>query len=173
MGRHPDQHLPGLRSLFETCGDIDRVASRQPLLRAGHHLTRVHPDPAADPQFRQRVPHLDSRAAGAERVVLVRAGTPNTAITASPMNFSTVPPCDSTIAFIRSKYRASNARTASGSVDSPSAVEPATSQNNTVTVLRTSRRAAAVASAALQPLQKRASTGFSRPQLAQIITGPG
>ena len=30
-------------------------------------------------------------------------GTPNTAITASPMNFSTVPPCRSTIAFIRSK----------------------------------------------------------------------
>jgi hypothetical protein len=30
-------------------------------------------------------------------------GTPNTAITASPMNFSTVPPCDSTISFIRSK----------------------------------------------------------------------
>ncbi len=30
-------------------------------------------------------------------------GMPNTAITASPMNFSTVPPCDSTIAFIRSK----------------------------------------------------------------------
>jgi hypothetical protein len=27
----------------------------------------------------------------------------NTAITASPMNFSTVPPCDSTIALIRSK----------------------------------------------------------------------
>ena len=31
------------------------------------------------------------------------AGTPNTAMTASPMNFSTVPPCDSTIPFIRSK----------------------------------------------------------------------
>ena len=31
------------------------------------------------------------------------SGTPNTAITASPMNFSTVPPCDSTIVFIRSK----------------------------------------------------------------------
>jgi hypothetical protein len=30
-------------------------------------------------------------------------GTPNTAITASPMNFSTEPPCDSTIPFIRSK----------------------------------------------------------------------
>ena len=31
------------------------------------------------------------------------AGTPKTAITASPMNFSTAPPCHSTIAFIRSK----------------------------------------------------------------------
>jgi hypothetical protein len=30
-------------------------------------------------------------------------GTPNTAITASPMNFSTEPPCASTIALIRSK----------------------------------------------------------------------
>jgi hypothetical protein len=30
-------------------------------------------------------------------------GTPNTAITASPMNFSTEPSCRSTIAFIRSK----------------------------------------------------------------------
>jgi len=30
-------------------------------------------------------------------------GTPNTAITASPMNLSTEPPCDSTILFIRSK----------------------------------------------------------------------
>ena len=31
------------------------------------------------------------------------SGTPNTAITASPMNFSTVPSCDSTIPCIRSK----------------------------------------------------------------------
>jgi hypothetical protein len=31
------------------------------------------------------------------------AGIPNTVITASPMNFSTVPPCDSTTPFIRSK----------------------------------------------------------------------
>jgi len=61
------------------------------------------------------------------------AGTPNTAITASPMNFSTEPPCDSTIPLIRSKYRAS---TASGSTDSPSAVEPTTPQKSTVTTLR-------------------------------------
>ncbi len=30
-------------------------------------------------------------------------GTPKTAITASPMNFSTLPPCRSTIVFIASK----------------------------------------------------------------------
>jgi len=64
------------------------------------------------------------------------AGTPNTAITASPMNFSTEPPCDSTIPLIRSKYRASTACNASGSTDSPNAVDPTTSQNSTVTTLR-------------------------------------
>jgi hypothetical protein len=52
------------------------------------------------------------------------------------MNFSTVPPCDSTIAFIRSKYRARTACKASGSTDSPSAVEPTTSQKSTVTTFR-------------------------------------
>ena len=49
------------------------------------------------------------------------------------------PTCDSTIPRIRSKYRANNARNASGSVDSPSAVDPVTSQNTTVTVFRCSR----------------------------------
>jgi hypothetical protein len=75
-------------------------------------------------------------------------GTPKTVITASPMNFSTVPPCDSTIAFIRSKKRASSARSASGSIDSPSVVDPVTSQKRSVTVLRISRGVAAGASAA-------------------------
>jgi hypothetical protein len=77
-------------------------------------------------------------------------GTPKTAITASPMNFSTVPPWASTIPFIRSKYRASRARSASGSFDSPSAVEPVTSQNSTVTVFRCSREGAVVANGAAQ-----------------------
>jgi hypothetical protein len=86
------------------------------------------------------------------------------------MNFSTVPPCDWTIAFIRSKYRASRILSASGSVCSPRAVDSVTSQNSTVTVLRTSRGDAVVVSAAPQPLQKRASSAFSRPQLAQIST---
>jgi hypothetical protein len=67
-------------------------------------------------------------------------GTPNTAMTASPMNFSTVPSCDSTIDFIRSKYRASTPCSASGSTDSPSAVDPTMSQNSTVTTLRRTTR---------------------------------
>ena len=73
---------------------------------------------------------------------------PKTAITASPMNFSTVPPCCSMSAFIAPKYRVMSARVASGSWRSPSCVDPATSANSTETVLRTSRG--------------RASTGASR-----------
>jgi hypothetical protein len=66
------------------------------------------------------------------------AGTPKTAITASPMNFSTVPPWYSTICFIRSKYDARSVRSRSGSTDSPRAVEPVRSQKRMVTVLRCS-----------------------------------
>ena len=47
---------------------------------------------------------LDARPVGQPaRRSSSATGTPNTAFTASPMNFSTVPPCDSTIAFIRPK----------------------------------------------------------------------
>ena len=95
-------------------------------------------------------------------------GTPNTAITASPMNFSTVPPCDSTIPRIRSKYRASSARNASGSVDSPSAVDPVTSQNSTVTVFRCSWLSPA--SGAVQNPQNWNPSGFSLPQAGQAAT---
>jgi hypothetical protein len=83
--------------------DVHGVAGSEPLLGSGEHLTRVDADPPFDAELRQRVTHLDRGPARAERVVLVRDRPPNTAITASPMNFSTVPPCDSTIAFIRSK----------------------------------------------------------------------
>ena len=48
------------------------VASRS--ARPGHHLARVHADPAADPQLRQRIPHLHRRPAGPQRIVLVRRG---------------------------------------------------------------------------------------------------
>ena len=39
--------------------------------------------------------HLRGRTHRAQCVVLVDVGMPKTAITASPMNFSTVPPCRS------------------------------------------------------------------------------
>jgi len=49
-------------------------------------------------------PRISPAARKARRASSSRTdGTPNTAITASPMNFSTDPPCDSTIPFIRSK----------------------------------------------------------------------
>ena len=66
-------------------------------------------------------------------------GMPKTAITASPTNFSTDPPWRSMIARRSSKYRRMRARSASGSVDSPSAVEPTRSQKRIVTTLRCSR----------------------------------
>ena len=59
-------------------------------------MTPIRP---SRPSSGQRVPHLDRRAAPrAARRPRAATGTPNTAITASPMNFSTVPPWRSTIA---------------------------------------------------------------------------
>ena len=86
------------------------------------------------------------------------------------MNFSTVPPCDSTIARIRSKYRARSDRSASGSTDSPSAVEPATSQKTTVTVFRCSRGESA-ASVAPHESQNLALTRFSEPHDPHLVIG--
>ena len=68
-------------------------------------------------------------------------GIPKIAITASPTNFSTEPPCRSRISRRSSKYRRMRARRASGSVDSPSAVDPTRSQKRIVTTLRCSRMA--------------------------------
>jgi hypothetical protein len=63
-------------------------------------------------------------------------GTPNRATTASPMNFSTVPPSDSMAARIASKYVRITVRIRSGSRRSARPVEPATSANSTVTTRR-------------------------------------
>ena len=88
-------------------------------------------------------------------------------MTASPMNFSTVPPWRSTITFAVSKYRAITRRRLSGSIRSPSAVEPVTSQKRTVTTLRVSRTTPGSGRAAPQESQKRAPFRFSAPQLGQ------
>src|SRR5439155_10780783 len=58
-------------------------------------------------------------------------GVPHTAITASPMNFSTTPPYRSITVRASSKYRLSSSRTSSGSGASNSDVNPAPSQNTT------------------------------------------
>jgi hypothetical protein len=54
------------------------------------------------------------------------------------MNFSTVPPWRSNALRASAKYRSITRRSASASSCSPSAVEPETSVNTTVTVLRLS-----------------------------------
>ena len=82
-------------------------------------------------------------------------------MTASPTNFSTVPPWCSIAARERSKYRTMIARTVSGSTRSPSSVEPTTSQNRSVATLRRSGRGST--SSAPQAAQNRASSGFCLP----------
>ena len=61
----------------------------------------------------------------------VAAGVPHTAITASPMNFSTTPPYRVITVRATSKYSDSSSRTASGSRASDSGVNPTKSQNST------------------------------------------
>src|SRR5512141_1296682 len=96
-------------------------------------------------------------------------GMPKTAITASPMNFSTVPPWRSIASVIAAKYRDITRRTASGSSRSPSAVDPVTSQKITVTVFLTSPAAVGADSGSGLPqaLQNLAPPGFSAPQFGQ------
>src|SRR5439155_16243236 len=67
-------------------------------------------------------------------------GTPNAAMIASPMYFSTVPPHDSMRADMAEKKAVRSDRSRSGSRRSPSAVDPVTSANKMVTSLRSSSR---------------------------------
>ena len=62
-------------------------------------------------------------------------GAPHCAITASPMNLSSVPPCLNTISTITVKYSLSSRATSSGFIDSESAVKPRMSLKSTATVL--------------------------------------
>ena len=90
-------------------------------------------------------------------------------MTASPMNFSTVPPWRSSTPFISSKKRDMTRRSDSGSRRSPRAVDPVTSAKSTVTVWRTSRPGVG-ASGAPQTPQKLKPSGFCWPQLGQGST---
>ena len=89
-------------------------------------------------------------------------GAPNTAITASPMNFSTVPPRRSSSTRRRACSGWRKRRTSSGSIRSARAVNPTTSANSTDTTLRSSRPAGTSATnAAPHELQNRDPAGFS------------
>ena len=94
-------------------------------------------------------------------------GAPNTATTASPMNFSTVPPNRSSSSRARSWYVRSSARTSSGSLSSARAVEPTRSVKTTLTTLRSSRRAVVGVAASDVPHaeQNFAASAFSAPQV--------
>ncbi len=98
-----------------------------------------------------------------------RDGIPNTAMTASPMNFSTVPPWSSISARIASKYLAMTFRRDSGSSCSPSCVDPVTSQKRIVTVFRTSSAGEDAGSAEPQFEQNLASAALAAPQVEHAV----
>ena len=105
-GLRAEQDLAGRRRLLETRRDVDRVARHEPLLRAGDDLAGVDADPQQPSESRPAL--AAARAQRAARAPQARrpratAGMPKTAITASPMNFSTVPPCRSIAARAASK----------------------------------------------------------------------
>ena len=98
-------------------------------------------------------------------------GIPNTAMTASPMYFSTIPPWRSITSRMCSDQRCIAQRSVSESTRSPSAVEPTTSAKTTVTSLRRSRTGSAPASEAPQAAQNRERAGAHSPQTRHAFTG--
>src|SRR5215469_5931917 len=87
--------------------------------------------PASDPRSataatRSSAARTDRSASSSDAT-----GVPHTAITASPMNFSTTPPYRPITVRVTEKYADSNSRTVSGSRASDSGVNPTTSQNST------------------------------------------
>ncbi len=67
-------------------------------------------------------------------------GAPQSAMTASPMNLSRVPPCSKITSTISVKYSLRNLATASGPMASAIAVKPRMSLNSTVTGRRSPPR---------------------------------
>ena len=96
-------------------------------------------------------------------------GAPKTAITASPMNFSTVPPKASISKRRRAKYGCRIARTSSGSRRSARLVNPAMSTKSTVTTRRSSvaARCGFACNAAPHWVQKLTVKGLVRPHAGQ------
>ena len=109
-----------------------------------------------------------ARSASSSRTV----GTPKTAMIASPMYFSTVPPQDWMTDAISPKYEPSSARRRSGSSCSPRLVDPVTSANRIETTLRCSPRSVSSPSCAPQLAQKRAPSDTGAPHVGQASAMP-
>src|SRR5438445_1102319 len=109
-----------------------------------------------------------ARSASSSRTV----GTPKTAMIASPMYFSTVPPHEEMTRVISPKYEPSSARSRSGSSCSPRLVEPVTSANRIETTLRCSPRSVSSPSCVPQLAQKRAPSDTRAPQVGQASAMP-
>src|SRR5438093_1101360 len=95
------------------------------------------------------------------------AGAPKSAITASPMNFSTVPPKRSSSYRSRSWYGRSIASTSSGSSCSARAVKPTRSAKRTVTTFR-SRRAPSMRAESRAALAEREGIGLDSGREAEL-----
>ena len=97
-------------------------------------------------------------------------GMPNTAMTASPANFCTVPPCLASSVWAAPYQRPITWERASGSSRSPSPVEPLRSLKTTVTTLRApAGRPATAGRGRPQARQKRARSGFGSAQFGQSM----
>ena len=90
----PTRISPGAARLLQPRGDVDGLAGRERRVRlVGDDLARLDADPRLEPEL---VHGLEDR--GAARTARSASsscacGMPNAAITASPANFSTMPPC--------------------------------------------------------------------------------
>ncbi len=134
-----------------------RICRRAPQLRSSSSFSSA------------RDPRSSTAARAARRASSSwTSGTPNTAMTASPMNFSTVPPCRSSTLRATSKYLDITLRSDSESRRSPRDVESVTSENSTVTVLRISLPSAT--SEAPQNPQNWNPSGFSLPHFWHAST---
>ena len=114
-------------------------------------------------------PARTARSASSSRAT----GAPHTAMTASPMNFSIVPPYRPITSEARSKYRVRSSRTSSASRPSENVVNPTRSTNSTLT----SRRSATGAdtspdveySMGVSATPTRPSAGLGRRRVAQFV----
>ena len=150
-----------------TCGPSPKVTTASPVSTAMR---------TAMSGSSRRSSTIESRIRRAARTARIgssscASGAPNTPITASPMNLSSVPPKASRSSFTREWNGTSVRRTSSGSARSDRSVNPTRSTNRIVTTRRSSCGGAAASSRVPHARQKRAFDGFSVPHEGQTITG--